>query len=114
MQPLPNLLAPIADRAGKLIRPWVQFLQQFVQQPPNFVTLSVGTSPFSYTAKEPGFIVTIGGTVSDISLTRGTNTLSLGTPKFTPVSIKDVVTITFSVLPTITFIPIYGANTTNG
>src|SRR5450631_1884835 len=104
MQPLPNLLAPIADKAGKLIRPWVQFLQQFVQQPPNFVA---AVSP--YKAKEPGYIVVTGGAA--ITLTRGIVDIVLTGQKIIPVSIGDVVT---SPSGTLQFIPIYGANTTNG
>jgi hypothetical protein len=105
MQPLPNLIAPIVDKAtGILIRPWVQFLQQFVQQPPKIVTV---LGP--YTAKEPGYIIVTGGGV--VTLTRGIVSIILTGQVIIPVSIKDTVTAPSA---TLQFIPIYGASTTNG
>jgi hypothetical protein len=105
MQPLPNLVAPIVGKAGKLIKPWVQFLQQFVQAPPAITTV---VSP--YTAVEPGYIVVTGG--GAITLTRGRAILTLTGQVIIPVSIKD--TVTASTATKLQFIPIYGANTTNG
>ena len=87
----------------------VFYLQQFTQAPPTFVDITVDISPFSYTAKEPGYIVVSGGTVSAIELKRGTDTLDFTGQLLIPVSINDTVTTTYSVLHTITFIPIYGA-----
>lgn len=104
MQPLNNLAAPFVDKAGKLIKPWIQFLQQFVQAPPAITTI---ISP--YTAKEPGYIVITGGAA--ITLTRGKISITLTGQKIIPVSISDIVT---SPSGTLQFIPIYGANTTNG
>lgn len=104
MQPLPNLGSPLVGKMGNLIKPWVQFLQQFVQKPPNIIAV---VSP--YTAKEPGFVAITGGAV--ITLTRGNVYVVLTGQKIVPVSIGDVVT---SPSGTLQFIPIYGANTTNG
>src|ERR1022692_3544058 len=101
MQPLPNLLAPLVEARGFLLRPWVQFLQQFVQQPPKISTV---LGP--YTAKEPGYIIVTGGGV--ITLTRGIVTIVLTGQVIIPVSIKDTVTAPSA---TLQFIPIYGANT---
>jgi hypothetical protein len=75
-----------------------------VQQPPKIV---VAVSP--YTAKEPGYIVVTGGGV--VTLTRGIVTIVLTGQVIIPVSIKDTVTAPTA---TLQFIPIYGANTTNG
>lgn len=110
MQIMPNSLARFVDRAtGFILQPWIAYLQQFTQAPPRFVQVIVDISPFSYTAKEPGFVVISDGTVSAISLIRGTDTLDFTGQAQIPVSINDVVEITYSVLPTMTFIPIYGA-----
>lgn len=87
----------------------IQYLQQFTQPPPPFKNIVVDGSPFSYTAVEPGYIIVNGGTVSAIHLLRGRDDLNLTGQKIIPVSIKDTVVVTYSVLPTITFIPIYGA-----
>ncbi len=101
MQPLPNLISRIADAAGKLQKPWNQFLQQFVQAPPNFKAI---VSP--YTAVEPGFVVITGGAA--ITLTRGAISITLTGQRIIPVSINDIVT---SPSGTLQFIPIYGAAT---
>ena len=104
MQPLPNLVSRITDNTGKLLKPWIQFLQQFVQAPPAIRNV---VSP--YKAVEPGYIVITGGAV--ITLTRGAISITLTGQKIIPVSINDTVT---SPSGTLQFIPIYGASTTNG
>lgn len=113
MVPFSNTLAPFVDKAGKILRPWIQYLQQFTIAPPNFISITVSASPFSYVAKEPGNVAITGGTISSVVLTRGANSISLGsgTNKFVPVGIFDTVTVTYSVLPTLEFIPSYGQNT---
>lgn len=109
MQTFPNTLSRLTDSLGRVITPWIQYLQQFTQAPPKFVDITVDISPFSYTAKEPGYVVVSGGTVSAIHLLRGSDDLNLTGQKIIPVSINDAVVTTYSVLPTIIFIPIYGA-----
>lgn len=104
MQPLNNLTAPFVDKVGKIVKPWIQFLQQFVQAPPAITTV---VSPF--VAAEPGFVVITGGAV--ITLSRGRVSITLTGQRIIPVSINDTVT---SPSGTLQFIPIYGANTTNG
>ncbi len=111
MQPLPNTLANFVDKAGKVIKPWIQYLQQFTQAPPAIMTITVSASPFSYTAKEPGYVSVAGGVVSAIALTRNTVVIDMTGVKLIPVSINDIVTVTYTGLPTMKFIPIYGANT---
>lgn len=109
MQILPNALAKFVDQTGRIITPWIQYLQQFTQAPPKFVQVAVDISPFSYTAKEPGYVIVKGGTVSAIHLLRGSDDLDFTGQMQVPVSINDTVVVTYSVLPTMTFIPIYGA-----
>lgn len=112
---LPNQLSPLVDRLGRIVRPWVQYLQQFTQAPPNFMTITVSASPFEYLAAEPGNVALTGGTITGLVLTRGSNSINLGagTDKLIPVSIQDILTVSYSVLPTINFIPSYGQNTTS-
>lgn len=112
MVPLPNTLARFVGNVGTILQPWISFLQQFVQQPPNFVDLIVGASPFEYNAVEPGTVAITGGTVTGVLLTRGTNTIDLGASvKLVPVAIGDIVDVTYVILPTMQFIPSYGQNT---
>lgn len=107
MQIMPFSLSKFLSRAVDYAS--VMYLQQFTQKPPPFVDITVDISPFSYMAVEPGFVFVTAGTVSAIALDRGTDTLDFTGQMQVPVSIGDIVTVTYSVLPTMTFIPIYGA-----
>lgn len=112
MIPLPSLLAPFVDRStGKIRAPWNYYLQQFTQAPPSVFPLIVGTSPFEFQAAEPGNVTITGGTVSQILLTRGTVSINVTGQKVIPVSINDTITVTYSVLPTLQFLPSYGQRT---
>lgn len=115
MQPFPNVTQFFVNRLGTILQPWMGYLQQFTIPPPPFMPIDVGASPFEYEAKEPGNLAISDGTVTLISITRGSDTITLGagTDRFIPVAINDIVTITYSVLPTIKFVPSYGQNTTN-
>jgi hypothetical protein len=113
MQPFPSVIQNFVDTLQKIKEPWVQYLSQFTIAPPAFMDITVSASPFSYQAEEPGNIYISGGTVSGITLTRGADTITLSTvrPCLVPVAVADIVTVTYSVLPTIKFIPSYGVNT---
>lgn len=117
MLPLPNVLQNFVNGGRQIISPWIQYLQQFTIAPPAFIDVTVGTSPFDYVAAEPGNLFITGGTVSGITLTRGSDTItvfpSTANPRLVPISIGDTVEITYSVKPTIKFIPQYGVDTHN-
>jgi len=113
MIPFPSTIARFVDGAGKVVTPFIQYLQQFTITPPDFVDIVVSASPFGYVAKEPGNLFITGGTVSNINLVRGAKILNVTGVTIIPVGIKDTVVIIYSVLPTIKFIPSYGQNTTN-
>lgn len=117
MLPLPNIVQSFVDQALQIKSPWIQYLQQFTIAPPAFLIIDASGSPFEYEAKEPGNIFISGGIVSDISLTRGPDTIILfpdtSVARFVPVAVNDIVSITYSVKPIIKFIPSYGQNTTS-
>ncbi|GAC1503714.1 MAG: hypothetical protein NVS1B10_08830 [Candidatus Saccharimonadales bacterium] len=71
------------------------------------VTVTVGASPFAYTAPAIGSVIVQGGTVSAITLTHlGGTPVNIGvTAGVIPVVAGDVVTVTYTVAPNITFIP---------
>lgn len=107
-RPVPNLQARLADKAGFLLPPWNSFFQQLTQPAPEVATITVGTSPYSYTPNANGTVIVSGGTVSNISLIRGSTTITIATsttnPVVVPVSIGDTVKVTYTVLPTIQFL----------
>jgi hypothetical protein len=71
------------------------------------VTVALGASPASYTVSTYGNLVVNGGTVSAITITRpGGSAVTLGvTAGMFAVQAGDVITITYTVAPTVTFIP---------
>lgn len=111
MVPLPNTLSSYVDKLGRMAQPWISYLQQFTQSPPNVMSVNVTSSPFSYTAREPGTLAITSGTVSSTILTRGSINIDITGTKLIPVGINDTVTVTYEGLPTIQFIPAYGQNT---
>lgn len=83
-----------------------RFFNALVQPPGTITTVTVGASPFDYIASAPGSVVVTGGTVSAIDITRNTVTLPTGqTAGIFPVATGDIVTITYSVAPDVSFVP---------
>jgi hypothetical protein len=114
--PLPNINSPLAKVTvivnGKplkgeafIVWPWNSFLQQFVQAPPHVLPITLTGSPFSITPNGHGTLIIIGGTISDIILTRGTVDIDLTGQTIIPIRINDMVTVTYSVEPTLQFLP---------
>jgi len=83
--------------------PWIVWLQQLASQPAAPFTVTPTGSPFSYLASGAGSLSVSGGTVSAITLTRGGETVPIG--NLVPMVNNDVATITYSVAPTLSFIP---------
>ena len=108
--PFPQTIAKFTDNAGRIQQPWIQYLQQFTQSPPRFIAVTVGASPFTYTALELGQIVIVGGTVTALHLVRGTSDLDITGQSVILLSPQDQLIVTYSVLPTITFIPVFGSS----
>ena len=70
------------------------------------VPITPGASPYSYTAPFWGSVAVTGGTVSAIAISRQGTSIATGlTVGVFPVARGDVLTVTYSVAPTITFIP---------
>lgn len=86
------------------------FFSEIIYQPPSRATgiqsVTVGASPFSYVANREGSISIESGTVTNITLARYGVTVSTAMISgFVPMSEGDQVTITYTVAPTIKFIP---------
>lgn len=108
MQILPNQNSPFVKLpSGLIVPPWNSYLQQFTQAPPVAVAIDVDTSPFEYTAVEPGQVAYIGGTVSVFQLIRGGVQINTNS-NFLLLGVNDRARIIYSVLPTMYFIPMYG------
>lgn len=103
MIPAPNNISQFVGAAGRVVAPWLQFLQQFAQAPPKVTKITL-----PYTAKEPGIVMLDGGATS-VQFTRGTTTINLGAISLVPVAIKDIVSADGA--RTVYFVPSFGQNT---
>jgi hypothetical protein len=105
---IPSPTLPVSDsKTGLLSSIWYQFftrLQQLTAERA-IAAITVGTSPFVYTPSTIGNIFVSGGTVSSIVLARDTVTLTCPENVFIPVAANDTVTVTYTVKPTMTFVP---------
>ena len=104
---VPSRNQKVSDDQGMVSLAWWQFFNLLAPiQPLKETAITVTASPFSYTAQSNGHVLVTGGTISAISLTRVSAHATGLTAGFIPVGNKDMVTVTYSVLPTMTFIPI--------
>ena len=68
--------------------------------------ITVGASPYAYTAALGGTVAVSAGTVSAITLTRSGLVIATGiTSGLIPVRNGDIVTVTYTAAPTMVFIP---------
>ena len=105
----PSWGVPAVDPAtGLLSQPWHGYLAQLAGAPGPIVPTAPGPSPFAFKAPSNGTLAVTGGTVSGITLARArVSGVNVGfTSGSVAVAANDVVTITFSVAPTINFIPL--------
>lgn len=83
--------------------PWFRYLQDLGAQVGQAAqAITIGASPFTYTATSPGFVIIVGGTISSITFSRdGINFFALGvTPGPFPVMKNDKLVVTYTVAPT--------------
>jgi|GEM_PF-1851851 len=69
-------------------------------------TITVGVSPFVYTAASAGEVIVTGGTVSAVSITRGSTVVPAGMiAGIFPLRANDKLTVTYSAAPVMTMLP---------
>lgn len=88
---------------------WYRWFQDIDRGTPPSAELAVPLtgSPYTYTALEKGFVIVSGGTVSLIRFSRisGTAYTTGQTAGVFPLSFGDMLIITYTVAPTVTFVP---------
>ena len=102
----PTYDQPISEKGGTA-RGWYRFFQglAFGVPPGAETAVTVGTSPFTYTAPRGGAVIVQGGIVSAISFARVSSHVTGATQGLFPVSSGDMITITYTGVPTVTFVP---------
>lgn len=85
---------------------WFQDIDKGTPPAPEAAVV-VTASPYTYTAVQKGFVIVTGGTVSLIRFSRvsGTAYATGQTAGIFPLSFGDMLTITYTVIPTVTFVP---------
>ena len=95
--------------ANATTRGWYTFWLGLLQGQPVGAPIAIvpGVSPFSYVAPLGGTVILTGGTVSKIEVSRdGVKFYSTGqTSGMFPLSMGDTLRVTYSVVPTMTFVP---------
>lgn len=81
-----------------------RFFGNLVGNPPPIVPVSLTASPFSFTASATGNVSIVGGTVSGMTLKRAKVTIPV-TGSIIPMMNADVLTVSYSAAPTVSFIP---------
>jgi hypothetical protein len=100
-------LAP--NKSWQFTTPWYRFLGALlglaVPSGADAAVIAVGASPFSYTAAAIGAVLVSGGTVSALELGRNGAFTNVGAVAgAVPVSEGDIVRVTYTVAPTMTFV----------
>lgn len=104
---LPDFELAVVDKEQKFTPAWQRALTRLAQLSPErkIRAVSPGVSPFTYTASTIGHLLIAGGNVSAVTLVRGANSVSCPVSGFIPMAGKDSVVITYTVAPTLNFIP---------
>lgn len=105
---LPNFNVPLSIK-GITSKDWFFFWSGLFRglAPAAEVPVTVGASPFSYSAPVKGSVIVNGGTVSAIAFSRdGTTFYTTGqTAGMFTLNAQDRLRVTYTVLPTMTFVP---------
>ena len=106
LQPDPDVGPSLRDLANALILASDNLLPDPIPAARPTVSVTVGASPFTYTALAQGYLSVTGGTVTSVSITRQGVTVLVGmlTGLF-PASRLDQIQITYTVVPTAVFLP---------
>ena len=104
---LPATQQAVDPKSGGWISFWYQWavrISQLSAERP-IAAITPDVSPLTYTASTIGNFLVSGGTVSGVVLSRSGVNVTCQENQFIPMAANDAVTVTYSVAPTITFIP---------
>lgn len=105
IKPIPHHSVSIVGPDNGIAAVWYQWLQSLLKPGP-IAPITVGASPFTYTASERGLLIVTGGTVTALAFTRGGTTIDVTGQQTTALAAGDSLAITYAVLPVIQFVPI--------
>lgn len=101
---VPSSAEPIVMNGTFVTPVWLRFFNNLIGSSQPILSVIPTGSPFSYTAAARGSLSVSGGTVAGVTLNRA-GTIIQATSSMVPVMNGDVVTVTYSVAPILSFIP---------
>lgn len=109
MTQVPASRQPVVEQgpagASLFTRAWFLFFQRLANSGQDASPVTVGASPFTYDANDSGLLIITGGTVSLIEYGRNSTFTNTGLISgIVPLADGDRVRITYTVVPTVTFI----------
>jgi hypothetical protein len=98
-----------ANKIWQFTVPWYRFLGALLgliaPSGANAAAVTISASPFTYTATSSGVVLVAGGTVSALELGRNGTFTNIGViAGAVPLSDGDSLRVTYTVLPTLTFV----------
>ena len=104
---MPKELSQSVDlKTGVISKSLWRYLWSFSSQPVGENAVILGTTPTVYTATKNGTLMIQGGAISQVTIGRvSTYTIPPAGTGYIPISIGDVITIYYTVAPTVTFFP---------
>ncbi len=105
---IPSQLLPLVDPVtGQCTDTWYGAFTNIVSPTTPITVVTLGPSPFELVAVHAGYVLIVGGTVTQLGLIRARVTIAdIGqTSGFVPVSQGDIVVITYAVAPNVWHIP---------
>ena len=99
--------AGMIQRVNELFRAVALAVNEVIDRistPLSVSAVTVGASPFDYTAPRDGFVSIVGGTVSAVAYVREGASTALGVVAVVPVKRGDTVRITYTVAPTVVMV----------
>jgi len=108
----PAIPTPFVDGGGVITQPWLHLLTSLWNRTGgaggtggNYLTVTVGTSPFTYVAPRNGFLYFGGGVYVQVDITRGGTTLTSTIVRgYLPLTMNDSAVLRFSTPPTVYFV----------
>lgn len=106
---LPDFNTPLTDKKGVITTSWFRCWEGLFSGAPtaNLSVITPGSTPYAYIAPAGGTLIVNGGTVSQVKYSRdGASFYVTGqTQGMFPLSQGDQLVISYSVPPTLTFVP---------
>lgn len=102
---VPSSAQPISQGGGIITTVWLRFFNALVSSPASVEAITPSQSPYSFKPSQTGSLTSSGGSGVALTFKRASATVGFGASATIPVSIGDEITIEYTTVPTVFFIP---------